>query len=50
MATSNTNYLQALTLVVNQQVTLSAIRGVSPSNRVAGNISSDVFPVIVSQR
>ena len=47
MATSNTNYLQALTLVVNQQVTLSAIRGVSPSNRVAGNISSDVFPVIV---
>ena len=46
MAT-NTNYLQALTLVVNQQISLSAIRGVSPTNRIAGNIISAQLPVTV---
>ena len=38
MATTNTNYLQALTLVVNQQISITATRGVSPSSRIAGNI------------
>jgi len=37
MAT-NTNYLQALTLVVNQQISISATRGIAPGSRIAGSI------------
>jgi len=47
MAT-NTNYLQALTLVVNQQISISAIRGVAPSNRIAGNVSPEITQIVVN--
>lgn len=46
MAT-NTNYLQALTLVVNQQISIEAVIGIAPADRVIGNINSNqiVLPV-----
>jgi hypothetical protein len=39
MAT-NTNYLQALTLVVNQQISIEAITSIRPADRMIGNLNS----------
>jgi Concanavalin A-like lectin/glucanases superfamily len=47
MAT-NTNYLQALTLVVNQQVSIKAVTSIAPSCRVVGNVNSSQIVVPVT--